>query len=133
MREKKCAGFTIIELLIVLSMIGIIAGIAIPNYMRSIKKSEEAVLKENLFILRDTISKFYKDKNRYPSSLQDLVTEKYLMSVPADPITDKKDWILVRYEPAPDEEYDPDKSEAIVDVKSNAKGKALDETEYSEW
>jgi general secretion pathway protein G len=109
-------GFTLIELLT----------IAVPRYYGSIDKSKEAVLKENLYQMRDAIGKYYADKGKYPESLDALATDKYLRKVPLDPITESAGtWIPV----APE---DPQKG-GVVDVKSGAQGKAIDGTEFSTW
>jgi general secretion pathway protein G len=126
-------GFTLIEMIIVFTMIGILVGLALPQYQSSLKKARENVLKETLFTLRKLINQYYSDKSKYPASLQALVDEKYLRSVPEDPVTRKTDsWLEVR------EELDPDEVElvrelGITDVHSGAEGNALDGTPYSSW
>ena len=119
-------GFTLIELLVVLAIIALLLTIAVPRYYSSLDKSKEAVLKENLFQMRDAIGKYYADKGKYPESLEALATDKYLYKVPLDPVTESATtWIPV----AP---QDPQKS-GVYDVKSGAQGKALDGTEFSTW
>jgi general secretion pathway protein G len=119
-------GFTLIELLVVLAIIATLLTIAVPRYYSSIDKSKEAVLKENLYQMRDAIGKYYADRGKYPESLQALATDKYLRSLPLDPVTDSTTtWIAVPHE-------DPQKS-GVVDVRSGAQGKALDGTEFSTW
>ena len=119
-------GFTLIELLVVLAIIATLLTLAVPRYFSSVDKSKEAVLKENLYQLRDAIGKYYADRGKYPESLQALATDKYLRSVPLDPVTDSAStWIVV----APE---DPQKG-GVVDVRSGAQGKALDGTEFSTW
>jgi general secretion pathway protein G len=119
-------GFTLIELLVVLAIIATLLTIAVPRYYSSIDKSKEAVLKENLFQMRDAIGKYYADRGKYPESLQSLATDKYLRSVPVDPVTESATtWIVV----APE---DPQKG-GVLDVKSGAQGKALDGSEFSTW
>lgn len=119
-------GFTLVELLVVLAIIGLLLSIAVPRYYGSLDKSKETVLKENLFQLRDAIDKYHADKGRYPESLESLAADKYLRSVPLDPITDSTaTWIVVP--PA-----DPQKN-GVYDVRSGAPGKARDGTEYSQW
>ena len=119
-------GFTLIELLIVLAIVAVLLTIAVPRYYASLDRSKEAVLKENLYQLRDAIGKYYADKGKYPQTLESLATDKYLRKVPLDPITDSTStWLVV----SPD---DPQKS-GVFDVRSGAPGKALDGTEYVNW
>ena len=119
-------GFTLIELLVVLAIIATLLTIAVPRYYASLDRSKEAVLKENLYQLRDAIGKYYADKGKYPESLEALATDKYLRKVPLDPITDSAaTWQVV----AP---VDPQKG-GVFDVKSGAPGKASDNTEFSQW
>jgi general secretion pathway protein G len=122
----KRSGFTLIELLVVLAIIATLLTIAVPRYYSSLDKSKEAVLKENLYQLRDAIGKYYADRGKYPETLQALATDKYLRSVPLDPVTDSATtWVVV----APE---DPQKG-GVFDVKSGAAGKALDGSEFSTW
>jgi general secretion pathway protein G len=122
----KPRGFTLIELLVVLAIIATLLTLAVPRYFSSVDKSKEAVLKENLYQMRDAIGKYYADRGKYPESLQALATDKYLRSVPLDPVTDSAtSWIVL----APE---DPQKG-GVYDVKSGAPGKALDGSEFSTW
>ena len=119
-------GFTLIELLVVLAIIATLLTLALPRYFGSVDKSKEAVLKENLFQMRDAISRYHADKGRYPESLDQLASDKYLRKVPLDPVTDSAtSWIVVRSE-------DPQKT-GVYDVKSGASGKATDGSEYAQW
>ena len=119
-------GFTLIELLVVLAVIAVLLTLALPRYFGSIDRSKEAVLKENLYQLRDAISRYYADKGKYPETLESLATDKYLRKVPLDPLTESAStWIVV----APAEAQ----KGGVYDVKSGAAGKALDGTEYSTW
>jgi len=119
-------AFTLIELLVVMAIIAVLLTLAVPRYFGSMDKSKEAVLKEDLFQLRDAIGKYYGDKGKYPESLEALATEKYLRKVPVDPITESATtWVVV----APE---DPQKG-AVYDVKSGAQGKASDGSVFSEW
>lgn len=130
---KHPKGFTLIEILIVLSIIGILLGLAVPQYQMSVKRAKEAVLKENLFILRKLIDQYYQDKHRYPPSLQALVEEHYLKSIPIDPITGSSEtWVEIRQMP-PTDEYIPPENLGVVDVKSGSEAKALDGTYYNTW
>ena len=118
-------GFTLIELLVVLSIVALLLTLAIPRYFGSIDKSKEAVLRENLNQMREAISRYYADKGKYPESLDSLAAEKYLRSVPLDPVTESdKTWLIVQPE-------DPSKG-GVVDVKSGAPGKAKDGREFSQ-
>ena len=124
-------GFTLIEMLIVVAMIGILAAVAVGRYQQSITRAKEAVLKENLFTMRTSISLYFADKGRYPYDLQALVEDDYLHSMPVDPITDSADtWITV-----PSEMNDADISTepGIADVTSGATGIAMDGTAYMDW
>ena len=119
-------GFTLIELLVVMAIIAVLLTLAVPRYFGSMDRSKEAVLKEDLFQLRDAIGKYYGDKGKYPESLEALASEKYLRKVPVDPITESATtWVVV----APE---DPQKG-AVYDVKSGAQGKASDGSVYAEW
>ena len=119
-------GFTLIELLVVLAVVATLLTLALPRYFGSVDKSKEAVLKENLFQLRDAISRYHADKGRYPETLDTLAADKYLRKVPIDPITDSTtSWIPVRSE-------DPSKT-GVYDVRSGAAGKAIDGSEYGQW
>jgi len=125
-RKARFAGFTLIELLVVLAIVATLLTIAVPRYWASLDRSKEAVLKENLYQMRDAIGKYYGDKGKYPESLEALASDKYLHKVPLDPITESATtWIPV---PPPD----PQKT-GVYDVKSGAPGKALDGTEFSTW
>jgi len=119
-------GFTLIELLVVMAIVATLLTLALPRYFGSLDKSKEAVLKENLFQMRDAISRYYADKGKYPESLDGLAAEKYLRKVPLDPITESTaTWQLVQPE-------DPQKG-GVVDVHSGAPGKARDGSEFSQW
>jgi general secretion pathway protein G len=126
-------GFTLIEIMIVLTLIGILVVIVVPVYRNSVVRAREAVLKENLFQMRDAISKYYQDKQKYPTSLEDLVTDKYLSKIPLDPIHSSSSWELVHFEPVEQEDFESEILEGIIDVKSRSSKLALDGTPYAEW
>ena len=124
-------GFTLIELMIVMAIIVILAGIATALYTNSLQRSKEAVLKSDLFRMRDAIDQYYADKNKYPPSLEALVTEKYIRAIPVDPITNSADtWQTTM------SDLEPGNAAAepgVFDVKSGAEQSALDGTRYSDW
>lgn len=123
---RQAPGFTLIELLVTLSIIALLLSIAVPRYIGNVSRAEEAVLRENLFVMRDAIHKFYADQGRYPEQLNDLVKYKYLRAVPGDPVTGSTEsWILTP--PANDPRG------GIYDVKSGAKGIGRDSTSYGDW
>ena len=129
--EKK--GFTLVEMLIVVSLIGILVVILIPQYKYSVLRAREAVLKENLFQIRDAINKYYADKKKYPAGLDDLVSSRYLRDIPHDPIHHSREWQAVMAEPLEGEEFDAEALTGVIDVKSLSKAIALDGTAYGDW
>lgn len=126
-------GFTLIEMLIVVTIIGILVSILVPQYKYSVLRAKEAVLKENLFQMRDAINKYYFDKKKYPSALSDLVAARYLRAIPWDPISKTNEWQLVVAEPLEGEEFDPEADQGILDIKSLSKATAMDGTLYADW
>ena len=124
-RVKGEGGFTIIEIMIVLTVIGILLAIAQPQFQHYTARAKEAVLKENLFTIRDVIDQYYTDRNRYPDILDDLVTNGYIRQVPVDPFTKSSEtWVTIP----------PDTEEGgIFDVHSGSDLIAMDGTPYNEW
>ena len=138
-RRKKQAGFTIIELLVVVPIIGILAGIAIVNVRNAQRKTAENALRADLALMRKAIDDFYADKQRFPTSLQEMVDEKYMRKIPADPITKSADtWETINDDPsATDTASDPFGDDAmlgpgIVDIRSTAEGSTLEGVPYNE-
>lgn len=124
-------GFTLIELMVVLALITVLAGMGVVQYRNSVQNTKEAVLKEDLFRMRDAIDQYYADKAKYPASLDALVTDGYLRVLPKDPITQSTEtWQTVLAEPDPS---NPTGEIGIVDVKSGSDGTALDGTRFAEW
>ena len=129
--RSKQGGFTLIEMLIVITLIMILAGIAMIQYTNSVQSAKETVLKTDLFRMRDAIDQYYADKGRYPSSLDALVSERYMREVPTDPITGRRDtWVFTQSDPDPS---NPSGSVGIYDVKSGAEGNALNGSRYNTW
>ena len=130
-RLKGTSGFTLMEMMIVMTLIVILAGIGLSVYGNSVQRSKEAVLKEDLFQMRDAIDQYYADKNKYPASLEDLVSEKYLRSVPVDPFTANADsWQTTMSEPDPS---NPSLQSGISNVKSGSDQTGLDGSRYADW
>ena len=131
LRLRDSRGFTLIELLVVISLIVILAGMALVQYQTGVTRSKEAVLKQDLFRMRDAIDQFYADKAKYPASLEELVTEKYMRTIPVDPFTSSAEtWQTVMSEPDP---LNPTAQPGIYDVKSGSEETASDGTKYSDW
>ena len=125
------SGFTMLELMVVMTLIVVLATMGMTQYKSSQIYAKEAVLKEDLFRLRDAIDQYYADKGTYPSTLDSLVSDGYLRKLPDDPFTKSNStWQTVPAEPDPNM---PTAEPGVYDVKSGADGTALDGTKYSEW
>jgi len=107
---RRAQGFTMIELVIVMAMLGLLLSLALPQYMAALDRGREQVLQSNLAALREAIDKYYGDRGRYPDSLEDLVTQRYLRAIPNDPYTESPTWLVI----AP---RDTDKG-GVIDVRS---------------
>ena len=129
MRSQR--GFTLVELLIVLSLVSILAAMGVVQYRNSVQLGREAVLRRNLFAMRDAIDQYYADTNKYPASLDALVSDGYLRKIPEDPMTRTADtWQTVPAEPDP---ANPTDAPGVYDVKSGAQGQALDGSNFADW
>jgi general secretion pathway protein G len=123
---RRYCGFTLIELMVVMAIIAVLLSLAVPKYFHSVEKSREAVLKEDLGRMREALDKYYGDVGKYPDTLDDLVTRKYLRKIPQDPITESDaSWVSVA----------PEKADMgnVYDIKSGATGVAIDGTAYADW
>ncbi|MEQ1686115.1 MAG: prepilin-type N-terminal cleavage/methylation domain-containing protein [Burkholderiaceae bacterium] len=93
--SPRSHGFTMIELVIVMAMLGLLLSLALPQYMATLERGREQVLQQNLAALREALDKFYGDRGRYPDTLEDLVTQRYLRAIPVDPFTEVPNWVVV--------------------------------------
>jgi general secretion pathway protein G len=127
----RSAGFTLVELMVVMLIIAILAAIAVPMYVQSIKAAREAVLKEDLHVLRDAIDAYTNDKNKAPQTLDDLVTGGYLKAVPKDPMTsDSTTWVPTMDDTLQNvDQTDP----GMTDVHSGSDQPGSDGQPYSTW
>ncbi|MET1117140.1 MAG: prepilin-type N-terminal cleavage/methylation domain-containing protein [Comamonas sp.] len=125
-RFVRHAGFTLMELLVVLAVLAILAGITAPLYLDRVHEAREATLRYNLLGLRQAIDYFYRDKGRYPLTLEEMVDSRYIRAVPEDPITGRSDsWVPVPAREGGDE--------SVFDVRSGAAGHANDGSAYANW
>jgi len=127
MRVIRPPGFTLVELMVVMAIIATLLTLALPRYFHSVERSREAVLRQDLHVMRDAIDKFLADRGRYPQSLDELADKRYLRSVPPDPITESSStWITL---PPPEAEA----RDGVYDVRSGAPGNSLDGEPYESW
>jgi general secretion pathway protein G len=130
-RLRDTRGWTLIEMVVVMSLIVTLAGLATALYRNAVTRSKEAVLKEDLFRMRDAIDQYYADKNKYPSDVQALVSDGYLREVPQDPFTKSADtWQTFPAEPDPS---NPTIEPGVYNIKSGSDAMALDGSPYADW
>jgi general secretion pathway protein G len=122
-------GFTLLELMIEISIIIILAAVALPQYHKTIMHARETVLKDDLHKMRELIDQYAADKGKLPQSLDDLITAGYMREVPKDPITDNKDWNIV----TGDDPYSSEGGTGVTDVHSSSSEVSTEGTPYSEW
>jgi len=122
-------GFTLLELMIVISIIIILAAVALPQYHKTIMHARETVLKDDLHRMRELLDQYAADKGKLPQSLDDLISAGYMREVPKDPITDNKDWNIV----TGDDPYSTEGGTGVTDVHSSSSEVSTEGTPYSEW
>jgi general secretion pathway protein G len=123
---RKPRGFTLIELLVVMAIIATLMTIAVPRYFSSLENSRETALRQSLSVMREALDHYYGDTGHYPESLEDMVTHRYLRSLPTDPITERNDmWVIV---PPPE-----GVAGTVADIKSGATGRARDGSLFGQW
>jgi general secretion pathway protein G len=122
---RKIKGFTLVELMVVLTVIALLLSVVVPDYVGRVRRAEEAVLAENLTIMRDALDKHFADAGRYPGTLDELVSKRYLRSIPKDPLTQANAWSVVG-------PSDPQKG-GVYDIHSAAKGVGSNGTPYDRW
>ena len=128
-RNSQSKGFTLLELMIVISIIIILAAVALPQYQKTVMHARETVLKDDLFRMRSLIDQYAADKGKLPQSLDDLVTAGYIREVPKDPITDNKEWKLDTGE----DPYSTEGGSGVINVHSSSSDVSTEGTPYSEW
>jgi len=119
-------GFTIVELLVVLSVIALLLSVITPRYLNKIEEGKEIALKQNLAVIRRSIDQYYSDQGTYPRQLNELVEKRYLRNIPDDPIAKTYEWTIIK-------ERDPEGIEGIYDIKSTSQAVASDKRPYAEW
>ncbi len=130
-RWRTAAGFTLIELMVVMSIIVTLATVGLVQYRQSVIFTREAVLRDDLFKMKEAIDQYYADKNQYPPALEDLVTGGYLRALPKDPFTaSDTTWQAIPAEPDPN---NPVAELGVYDVKSGSEATAMDGSKYADW
>jgi general secretion pathway protein G len=130
-RLRCLRGFTLIEMLIVMTLIVVLASVGLIAYQSSVRRGREAVLKEDLYRMRDAIDQYYVDKGKYPVDLNELVSTNYIRRIPVDPITGSAEtWQPVQAEPDPN---NPTAEPGVTDVKSGSEAAAIDGSNYADW
>ena len=127
MHVRRVTGFTLIELVVVLAIVGLLTSLALPGFSAGLDRSKESVLRQNLAAIRSALDQYRADRASLPVRLDDLVSSRYLRDIPLDPVTESREsWVIVSAPADADQQ-------GIFDVRSGASGKALDGSSYSDW
>lgn len=127
-RIRRCRGFTLIELIVVMAIVALLVSIAAPRYIASVERARESSLRSSLAVMRDAIDQFAADKGRYPESLEELVRARYVREAPEDPFTSRRDSWVPLAPPA-----DAFLGGSMADVRSGAAGRGADGRLYADW
>ncbi|MCV2353690.1 prepilin-type N-terminal cleavage/methylation domain-containing protein [Paucibacter sp. B2R-40] len=128
LNTRKASGFTLIELIVVMAIVALLASIAAPRYFNSLQKSKETALRSSLSTMRDALDQFAADKGRYPDTLEELATARYIREIPEDPLTGSREaWVVLA--PPPDAVA----TGQVYDVRSGAAGRASDGRLFADW
>jgi len=128
MTQPRRRGFTLIELIVVMAIVGLLVSIAAPRYFNSLERARENTLRSSLAVMRGAIDQFAADRGRYPETLDELVAARYLRTLPADPLTGRRDsWVVV--DPPPDSQV----TGRVGDVRTGAAGRSAEGGLYADW
>ena len=129
-KPANLSGFTIIELMVVMALLALLASVVVPRYFQHVERSKESILRQNLYVTRDAIDKYYADTGKYPATLQVLVDTKYLRKLPEDPFLQKSDaWKILS--PGNSSAPTPTGESGVFDLRSSALGNAADGVAYA--